>query len=138
MEDEKINGGEEVVTEVEPIGEENKNPKDTEKDPSEKTKVEDDKGNSTSKEHIDDEENPEVSDDKAERCEVIEEESTKENPEEGDESLLEKSNICDDTNNLDTSEVITVDDTNDGDVPSKTVPDVVFFDSVSEEEKQFY
>jgi len=138
MEDEKINGGEEVVTEVEPIGEENKNPKDTEKDPSEKTKVENDKVNSTSKEHIDDEENPEVSDDKAERCEVIEEESTKENPEEGDESLLEKSNICDDTNNLDTSEVITVDDTNDGDVPSKTVPDVVFFDSVSDEEKQFY
>merc|ERR1712168_724811 len=75
-----------------------------------------------------------------ERCEVIEEESKGdvEKPEEGDESLLEKSNICDDTNNLDTSEVITVDDTNDGDVPSKTVPDVVFFDSVSDEEKKFY
>lgn len=55
-----------------------------------------------------------------------------------DESILDKSNIGDDTNNLDTSEVITVDDSNDGNVPSKTVPDVVFYDNVSEEEKKFY
>jgi len=53
-----------------------------------------------------------------------------------DESILDKSELGDDM--LDTSEVITVDDSNEGNVPSKTVPDVVFFDKVSEEEKNFY
>jgi len=139
MEDEKIDGGEEVAAEVEPetIGEENNDTKDA-KDLSENTEVENDSVNGTSNKPNDEEGNKEVT----ERCEVIEDESTGdlEKPEEGegDESLLQKSNICDDTNNLDTSEVITVDDTNDGDVPSKTVPDVVFFDSVSDEEKKFY
>merc|ERR1711915_467489 len=40
--------------------------------------------------------------------------------------------------NLDTSEVITVEDTVDDNVPCKTVPDVVFYDNVSDEEKKYY
>lgn len=36
------------------------------------------------------------------------------------------------------SDVITVEDAGDNAIPSKTVPDVVFFDSVSEEEKKYY
>ena len=36
------------------------------------------------------------------------------------------------------SDVITVEDVGDNAIPSKTIPDVVFFDSVSEEEKNYY
>ena len=48
-------------------------------------------------------------------------------------NLDEDSNISKATN-----DVITVEDTGEGNVPSQTVPDVVFYDEVSEEEKQYY
>ena len=40
--------------------------------------------------------------------------------------------------NMDRSDIITVEDKGEDNLPSKTISDVVFFDSVSEEEKQYY
>merc|ERR1711892_1374612 len=100
-------------------------------------KDKDDTGNCGSDEKKAECEEPVISESKTVESEVIDE-STLDKSEIVDESLLDQSNICDDSNNLDTSEVITVDDTNDGDIPSKTVPDVVFYDNVTEEEKKFY
>ena len=47
--------------------------------------------------------------------------------------------IIDEESNISQSgDVITVEDTGENALPSKTIPDAVFFDSVSEEEKQYY
>jgi len=138
--DEKLKEGGEEEAKVESVEEEEHNSKDS-KDLLEKTELENVNGTS---DNADDKEkeggDAEVTGDKLENnCEVIEETTeVVDNPGTGDESLTEKPNNCEDTSNLDTSEVITVDDTNDGDIPSKTVPDVVFYDSVSDEEKKFY
>ena len=60
------------------------------------------------------------------------EENAAESNEEVCEVLDEESNVSQ------VSDVITVDDAGDNVIPSKTVPDVVFFESVSEEEKKYY
>ena len=84
--------------------------------------------------------------DDAEGDEETGEENGNEKDEENDDGPEEKSDICEvideaeDSNQskLDsTGDVITVDDKGE-DIPSKTVPDTVFFDSVSEEEKKYY
>ena len=84
--------------------------------------------------------------DDAEGDEENGEENGNEKDEENDDGPEEKSDICEvideaeDSNQskLDsTGDVITVDDKGE-DIPSKTVPDTVFFDSVSEEEKKYY
>ena len=61
----------------------------------------------------------------------------------GEENVVESNEevceIIDEESNVSQpSDVITVEDAGDNTIPSKTVPDVVFFDSVSEEEKTYY
>jgi len=78
------------------------------------------KENGETDSHKDDEkqsDDSEKQNDEEDICEVIDEESNMSKAEAGD--------------------VITVDDKGE-DIPSKTIPDTVFFENVSEEEKKFY
>lgn len=134
--DENVKESEEGEAQVETVDEEN-NSSVNMKDASGKDEVKVNDASSDKSEV----EKVEITESTAEKAEVVDESTVEEDVDKsaiGDESSVEKSNTCNDTNNLDTSEVITVDDTNDGDVPSKTVPDVVFYDNVTEEEKKYY
>jgi len=135
--DDNVNEGEEGEAQVETIDEENNSSVNMKASSgTEEVKMNDD----CSDDHKSETEKVEINESTAEKCEVVDEPTVEDVDKSviGDESLVEKSNTCNDTNNLDTSEVITVDDTNDGDIPSKTVPDVVFYENVTEEEKKYY
>ena len=78
----------------------------------------------------------------AEQQGTLETETDKE-PSNGEENVVDSNEevceIIDEESNVSqVSDVITVEDAGDSAIPSKTVPDVVFFDSVSEEEKKYY
>eukprot|EP00092_Neocalanus_flemingeri_P039757 GFUD01043296.1.p1 GENE.GFUD01043296.1~~GFUD01043296.1.p1 ORF type:complete len:610 (+),score=230.65 GFUD01043296.1:50-1879(+) len=132
--------GEEEDAKVETAAEETKATEDVKDDSKQKEEVKDEENVNKGEVSSSEEKDTEVNGDDSEV--ILKPEGESENKEgEGDqldESILDQSEIGDTKDNLDTSEVITVEDTNEGNVPSKTVPDVVFYDKVSEEEKKFY
>ena len=61
----------------------------------------------------------------------------------GDKVEKDDKDVCEvvddnEASNMDRSDIITVEDKGEDNLPSKTISDTVFFDSVSEEEKQYY
>jgi len=61
----------------------------------------------------------------------------------GDKVENDDKDVCEvvddnEASNMDRSDIITVEDKGEDNLPSKTISDTVFFDSVSEEEKQYY
>ena len=85
-----------------------------------------------SSDHHEDKDDVSEGDDKQEKDDNTKEADDKEE----NEDVCEV--IDDEDCNANTTDVITVDDKGDDNVPSKTIPDSVFYENVSDEEKQYY